>query len=115
MNSLGRQQGKYGEDRAKPKHKWFVSAEQLKELEEITLKKIQEAAQQNTLMSVPNLLSILYFWEKRVIELCQPSQILNARSRLNLVFFDLWFFVILYRTQVKQWVDARIASKLAKA
>ncbi len=104
LNFLGIQQGKYGEDRAKPKHEWFVSAEHLKELEEITLKKIQEAAQQNTLMSVPNLLSILYFWEKRIIELCQPLQILIARFRLNLVFFDLWFFVILYRTQVKQWV-----------
>ncbi len=34
-----------------------------------------------------------------------------ARSRLNLVFFDLWFFVILYRTQVKQWVQEVIKSE----
>lgn len=61
---LGQQQGKYGADRAKSKDEWFVSTEQLKELEEIALKKIQEAAQQNALMSVPNLLSILYFWKK---------------------------------------------------
>lgn len=110
LNFLGIQQGKYGEDRAKPKDEWFVSAKHLKELEEITLKKIQEAAQQNTLMSVPNLLSILYFWEKRIIELCQPLQISIARSRLKPIFFDLWFFVILYRSQVKQWVQEIIKS-----
>ena len=111
LNFIGTQQGKYGADRAKPKNQWFVSTEQLNELEEIALKKIQNAAKQNTLMYMPNLLSILYFWKKRVIELCQSLQILIASSRLKPIFFDLWFFVILYRTQVKQWVKEVIKSE----
>ena len=75
------------------------------------MEKIQNAAKQNTLMYMPNLLSILYFWKKRVIELCQSLQILIASSRLKPIFFDLWFFVILYRTQVKQWVKEVIKSE----
>lgn len=102
--ALGQQQGKYGSSKIEAEADWLVEANDLKKLEEIALEKVQEAAQQNTLMSAPNLLSILYFWDKRIIELCQPLQILIARSDLQLVFFELWFFVILYRTQVKQWV-----------
>lgn len=106
--TLGQQQGKYGSSKIEAEADWLVEANDLKKLEEIALEKVQETARKLTLIATPDLPNILYFWNTRVIELCQIPQSIIARSRFKSDFFDLWFIVVFYRTQIKQWVQQAI-------
>lgn len=59
----GQEQGKYGADESIPEEEWLISNLHLKELEEIALKRLREAAQQNSLLQVPKLPEILSYWQ----------------------------------------------------
>jgi predicted KAP-like P-loop ATPase len=61
--TFGQQQGKYGADQPGSEEEWLLTAQHLQELEELTLKKVQAAAQQNSLLQTPGLPQILYAWE----------------------------------------------------
>lgn len=58
----GQQQGKYSASKSTPETEWLFNEEQLKELEQITLLKIQESSQQNLLLQTPEWISTLYRW-----------------------------------------------------
>ena len=58
------QQGKYGAEQPSPEEESLQSTQHLKELEELALKKVQDAAQQNSLLQTPGLPQILYCWQK---------------------------------------------------
>ena len=61
--TFGQQQGKYGADQPSPEEEWLLTAQHLKELEELALKRVQAAAQQNSLLPTPSLPQILYAWQ----------------------------------------------------
>lgn len=62
---FGQEQGKHVLDNARrPEKEWSVSVEHLKELEKIALEKVRRAAQQDVLIQVSKLPSILYFWRE---------------------------------------------------
>ena len=61
--SLGQEQGKYGADQSIPAEEWLISSSHLKELEEIALKCIRKAAEENFLMQVPKLTEKLHYWQ----------------------------------------------------
>lgn len=64
VTTLGQQQGKYGADESLPQEEWFIDAQQLEELEELALKKVQDAAQQNSLLRSPAIANILSCWRE---------------------------------------------------
>ncbi len=61
--TCGQQQGKYGADQPGSEEEWLLTAQHLKELEELTLKRVQAAAEQNSLLQRPGLPQILYAWQ----------------------------------------------------
>lgn len=61
--TLGEQQGKY-ESPPSPEEERLISTPHLEELEELALKKVQEAAQQDSLLQTPGLAHILYCWQE---------------------------------------------------
>jgi predicted KAP-like P-loop ATPase len=61
--TLGQEQGKYGADESIPEEEWLIGEQHLKELEEIALKRLRDAAQQNSLLQVPKLLEQLHYWQ----------------------------------------------------
>lgn len=66
--TLGQQQGKYGVDKASPQEGWIITTQHLKELEKLALKRVQYAAQQNSLLQTPDLAHILYCWREWATE-----------------------------------------------
>lgn len=60
---LGQQQGQY-KAQPSPEEEWLVSQQDLQELEKIALKKVQAAAQQDSLVQAPDLAQILYCWHQ---------------------------------------------------
>jgi predicted KAP-like P-loop ATPase len=61
--ALGQEQGKYGADEFIPTEEWLQSVEHLKELEGIALKRLRDAAQQNSLLQSPKLSENLHYWQ----------------------------------------------------
>ena len=61
---LGQQQGLYGEH-ARPQQEWFVSREQLTELDAIFVGKMRLASQDGSLLHTPRLLLLLSFWREK--------------------------------------------------
>jgi predicted KAP-like P-loop ATPase len=61
--TLGQEQGKYEADESIPEEEWLIGEQHLKELEEIALKRLRDAAQQNSLLQVPKLPEKLYYWQ----------------------------------------------------
>src|SRR5919199_111776 len=61
--TLGQEQGKYGADESIPEEEWLIGEQHLKELEEIALKRLRDAAQQNSLLQVPKLPEQLLYWQ----------------------------------------------------
>ncbi len=61
--SLGQEQGKYGADESTPKEEWIQSEQHLKELEDIALKRLRDAVEQNSLLQVPKLPEKLDYWQ----------------------------------------------------
>jgi predicted KAP-like P-loop ATPase len=61
--TLGQEQGKYGADESIPEEEWLIGEEHLKELEEIALKRLRDAAQQNSLLQVPKFPEQLHSWQ----------------------------------------------------
>jgi predicted KAP-like P-loop ATPase len=61
--TLGQEQGKYGADESIPEEEWLQSVEHLEELEEIALKRLRDAAQQNSLLQAPKLSEKLHYWQ----------------------------------------------------
>jgi predicted KAP-like P-loop ATPase len=61
---LGQQQGLYGEH-ARPEQEWFVTREQLTELDGIFVEKMRRASQDGSLLHTPGLLSLLSFWREK--------------------------------------------------
>jgi predicted KAP-like P-loop ATPase len=59
---LGQQHGKYGEKRPDPEGERIVCTQHLKELEELALEKVRDAAQRNYLLKAPDLPTILRRW-----------------------------------------------------
>lgn len=68
VDLLGRQQGKYPEQPAEQQTTWFVSAEQLSELEKLFVEKIRSASANGSLLGCPGLLQILSFWRLKADE-----------------------------------------------
>lgn len=61
---LGQQQGKHS-DKSYPEDEWLISADHLKTLESLTLKKIQEAARKDfVLLDTYRLPDVLYAWHE---------------------------------------------------
>jgi predicted KAP-like P-loop ATPase len=60
--TLGQQHGRYGAQ-PKPEGEWYVNAQHLKDLEELGLEKIRQAAKQRTLLHAKDFIHILYRWE----------------------------------------------------
>jgi predicted KAP-like P-loop ATPase len=61
--TFGQQQGKYGAAQPSPEEEWLLTVQHLEELEELALKRVQAAAQQNSLLQTPGLPQILYTWQ----------------------------------------------------
>lgn len=61
---LGQQQGKYGADQPSLEQEWLINSQHLQELEKIALKKVQEAAQQNSLVQTSDIRQILSYWQR---------------------------------------------------
>lgn len=61
--ALGQEQGKYGADESIPAEESLQSVEHLKELEGIALKRLRDAAQQNSLLQSPKLSENLHYWQ----------------------------------------------------
>ena len=61
--TLGQEQGKYEADESIPEEEWLQSVEHLKELEEIALKRLRDAAQENSLLQAPKLSEKLHYWQ----------------------------------------------------
>jgi|ERR671933_316215 predicted KAP-like P-loop ATPase len=61
--ALGQEQGKYGAEEFMPAEEWLQSGEHLKELEGIALKRLRDAAQQNSLLQSPKLSENLHYWQ----------------------------------------------------
>ena len=61
--TLGQEQGKYGADESIPEEEWLQSVEHLNELEEIALKRLRDAAQENSLLQAPKLSEKLHYWQ----------------------------------------------------
>jgi len=61
--TLGQEQGKYEADESIPEEEWLIGEQHLKELEEIALKRLRDAAQQNSLLQVPKLPEQLHYWQ----------------------------------------------------
>ncbi|MEW5856642.1 MAG: P-loop NTPase fold protein [Cyanobacteriota bacterium] len=61
--TLGQEQGKYEADESISEEEWLQSVEHLKELEEIALKRLRNAAQQNSLLQAPKLSENLHYWQ----------------------------------------------------
>jgi predicted KAP-like P-loop ATPase len=61
--TLGQEQGKYGADESIPEEEWLLGEQHLKELGEIALKRLRDAAQQNSLLQVPKLPEQLLYWQ----------------------------------------------------
>jgi predicted KAP-like P-loop ATPase len=61
---LGQQQGLYGET-ARPQQEWFVTAEQLTQLDGIFVEKIRRASQDGALLRTARLLLVLSFWREK--------------------------------------------------
>ena len=64
LTNLGQQQGKYGAEQLSPKEEWLISAQHLKELEKLDVNRVQNAAQQDSLLQMPGLPKLLYCWLK---------------------------------------------------
>lgn len=62
--SLSQQQGKCGAEQPSPEEEWLISAQHLKELEKLAANRVQDAAQQNSLLQTPGLPEILCYWRK---------------------------------------------------
>ncbi|MBD2459205.1 AAA family ATPase [Nostoc sp. FACHB-87] len=62
MVSLGSQHGKYEDRRDKPEDQRILNTQQLEGIEKLALNKVREAAQEETLLTVPKLRRILAFW-----------------------------------------------------
>jgi predicted KAP-like P-loop ATPase len=62
--NYGQQQGKYGADEPSPEEEWLIGAQHLKELEKLAASRVQDAAQQNSLLQTPGLPHILYYWRE---------------------------------------------------
>jgi predicted KAP-like P-loop ATPase len=62
--TLGQEQGKYGADESIPEEEWLQSVEHLNVLEEIALKRLRDAAQQNSLLQAPKLSEKLHYWQR---------------------------------------------------
>lgn len=60
---FGQEHGKFGGEIRRPESERVVNSEQLRELENIALKKIHNAAEQEKLFNSPNLRSILLRWK----------------------------------------------------
>ena len=61
--TLGQEQGKYEADESIPEEEWLIGEQHLKELEEIALKRLRDAAQQNSLLQAPKLPEQLHYWQ----------------------------------------------------
>jgi predicted KAP-like P-loop ATPase len=61
--TLGQEQGKYGADESIPEEEWLQSVEHLNELEERALKRLRDAAQENSLLQAPKLSEKLHYWQ----------------------------------------------------
>jgi|SRR5579875_880149 len=61
---LGQQQGLYGEH-ARPEEEWFVTRDQLLELERVLVERIRRASQNGSLLNTPRLLLVLSFWGEK--------------------------------------------------
>lgn len=61
---LGQQQGLYGEH-ARPEEEWFVTGDQLAELERILVERIRRASEDGSLLHTPRLLLVLSFWKEK--------------------------------------------------
>jgi predicted KAP-like P-loop ATPase len=61
--ALGQEQGKYGTEEFIPPEECLQSVEHLKELEGIALKRLRDAAQQNSLLQSPKLSENLHYWQ----------------------------------------------------
>jgi predicted KAP-like P-loop ATPase/DNA-binding transcriptional regulator YiaG len=59
---FGQQHGKYGAREPKPDEQRLLNEQHLRELEELALQKIRDAAQQGVLPHAPRLLGTLYRW-----------------------------------------------------
>jgi predicted KAP-like P-loop ATPase len=64
ITNLGQQQGKYGAEQLSPKEEWLISAQHLKELEELAANRVQDVAEQSSLLQTPGLPKLLYCWLK---------------------------------------------------
>jgi len=62
---LGQQQGMYGSNRAQPEKEWFVTREQVADLEQAVIQKIRRASQDGSLLHTPRLLLLLRFWREQ--------------------------------------------------
>jgi predicted KAP-like P-loop ATPase len=62
--NLDQQQGKYGAEQLSPEEEWLISAQHLKELEELAASRVQDVAEQNSLLQTPGLPKLLYCWLK---------------------------------------------------
>ncbi len=62
------EQGEDGTDELNPIESGLLSEEHLKELEAISLKRLREASQQNSLLQTPKLPEILSYWQSRAKE-----------------------------------------------
>jgi len=84
VSTLGQQHGKYGAQ-AEPQDECLINAQDLKELEQIALQKIKEAALNGNLVETPCLARILYRWrdwENEDAPRKWASQIISSDSGL---------------------------------
>jgi len=84
VSTLGQQHGKYGAQ-AEPQDECLINAQDLKELEQIALQKIKEAALNGNLVKTPCLAHILYRWrdwENENVPRQWASQIISSDSGL---------------------------------
>lgn len=61
---LGQQQGLYGEQ-GRPESEWFITRNQLLELERILVERIRIASKDGSLLRTPRLLLVLSFWRDK--------------------------------------------------
>jgi len=61
---LGQQHGQFGAERQELEEERLVSAEHLRELEELAVKKIRKAAEEGSLLKAPHLPQILFLWRE---------------------------------------------------
>jgi len=106
VETLGQQQGKYGSQK-RPESQWFINSEQLKELENIALRKIKESALKGELIQKARAVQILNRWRDwENVDAVKEYVAQTISSDEGLVTF-----LSIYLTQSSSWgMDDKVAS-----